>query len=96
MIRLENLLHDAAPDALDGIVRRARELGELTIALRAALDSEAAPHLLAANLRDDGELVLICSTPAWASRIRFDSNALLRTAAQAGAPAERCTIRVRR
>jgi hypothetical protein len=96
MIRLENLLNDGAPDALDGIVRRARELGELTVTLRAALDSEAALHLLAANLRDDGELVLICSTPAWAARIRFDGDTLLRAAAEAGARAERCTVKVRR
>jgi hypothetical protein len=96
MIRLENLLKSGTSDSLEGIVRRARELGELTVALRAALDPEAAPHLLAANLRDDAELVLICSTPAWAARIRFDSEALLRAAEAAGAAAKRCTVKVRR
>lgn len=96
MIRLENLLKSGAPDSLQGIVQRARDLGELTVLLRSALDAEAAPHLLAANLRDDAELVLICNSPAWAARIRFESETLLQAAIKAGAKADRCTVKVAR
>lgn len=96
MIRLENLLKSGAPDSLQGIVQRARDLGELTVLLRSALDTEAAPHLLAANLRDDAELVLICSSPAWAARIRFESETLLQAASKAGVKADRCSVKVLR
>lgn len=96
MIRLENLLKSAALDKLQGVVRRAQDLGALTVALRSALEDEVAPHLLAANLRDDGELVLICSSPAWAARIRFESDTLLDAAEKSGAKADRCSVKVAR
>jgi hypothetical protein len=62
--------------------------------LRSQLSVEAAPHLLGANVRENGELVLICSSSAWASRLRFESDALLRAAQESGVAASSCQVRV--
>lgn len=69
-------------------------MGELTQMLKAGLEPELAQNLLAANLRDDGELVLICSSSAWAARLRFHAQALQEIAASAGARASRCRVTV--
>jgi hypothetical protein len=84
IIRLEKLLKKGAGDALDEIVQRAQKLDELTTALRAVLPADVAQNLVAANLRDNGELVLICASSAWASRLRFESETLIAAARQAG------------
>ena len=65
----------------------------LTDALRAALPEELAAELLSVSIRDQ-ELVLLCSSPAWASRLRFESDALLAAARQRGQVAARCRVRV--
>ena len=83
--RLENLLKTGAGGTLDEIIQRAQNMDELTTALRAELPADAGPNLLAANLREDGELVLICASSAWASRLRFESDKLIKTA-QEGRP----------
>jgi hypothetical protein len=93
---LENLLNPSNDGDLQDIVRRARDMGELAAALAAALPDAQAVGLVAANVKDDGELVVICQSPAWASRLRFETDRLLEAAAAHGTPAERCTIRVAR
>ena len=94
VIRLENLLKTAAGTPLESIVQRAKKMDDLTNRLRAVLGGEASRHLLAANLRDNGELVLICQSPSWAARLRFESEALLAAAADSGAKADRVRVRV--
>ena len=69
-------------------------MGELASALTGALPPELADGIIAANLRDNGELVVICSSSAWASRLRFESERILAVARNAGAAAETCTVRV--
>jgi len=69
-------------------------MGELTTALRAGLAADSRPHLLAANLREDGELVLICSSSSWASRIRFESDTLIEVARKAGLTVNSCRVSV--
>lgn len=96
LTRLEKLLQAPGGSPLRQVVRRARDMDDLAARLRAALDPEAAPHLVAANLRDDGELAVICSSPAWAARLRFESDALLEAARSAGLEAHRCSIKVAR
>jgi hypothetical protein len=92
--RLENLLKKGAGDGLDKIIQRAQKLEELTTALRAELPEEAAPNLVAANLREDGELVLICTSSAWASRLRFESEQLVQTARRLGFMVDRARVTV--
>ena len=67
----------------------------LTDALRARLPEAMATELLSVSVRD-GELVLLCSSPAWASRLRFESDALLAAARELGQVADRCRVRVTR
>lgn len=94
IIRLKNLLRTTASGGLDKIVQRAQKLDGLTAALRAELPDDAAPNLLAASPREDGEMVLICSSSAWASRIRFESENLVAAARRAGFMVERARVTV--
>lgn len=96
LTRLEKLLKGPGRSPLGKVIRRAREMDDLTARLRAALDAEAAPHLVAANLREDGELAIVCSSPAWAARLRFESDVLLQAARSAGLDAQHCSIKVAR
>lgn len=92
--RLENLLNPNADGGLGGIVRRARAMEALASALVDTLPDELAPGILAANVRDDGELVVICPSSAWASRLRFESDALMDAARETGADVKTCTVKV--
>ena len=94
--RLENLLNPRKDGDLAHIVRRAREMGDLASALSRMVSPEEGASILAANVRDDGELVVLCRSPAWASRLRFSADALLEAARAHGAEASRCSVRVAR
>lgn len=93
---LENLLNPNKDGELGDVIRRAREMGELVDALRSSLPEQDAAGIIAANIRDDGELIVMCSSSAWASRLRFASEALMQAARGTGAQANRCTVRVGR
>jgi hypothetical protein len=93
---LENLLNPNKDGDLANIVRRARDMGELASALLRALPAEEGASILSANVRDDGELVILCRSSAWASRLRFSSDALLAAAKTCGAEVSRCSVRVAR
>ena len=93
---LENLLNPSNDGDLGDLVRRARHMDALATVLSDALPPGEGAAILAANLREDGELVVLCESPAWASRLRFSSDALLAAARAHGSAAERCTIRVLR
>jgi len=92
--RLEDLLKTGAGGTLDEIIQRAQNMDELTTALRAELPVDAGENLLAANLREDGELVLICASSAWASRLRFESDKLMEVARTAGLDVKTCRVAV--
>ena len=93
---LEKLLNPSTDGDLAKIVRRAQDMGELASALVRALPADEGAAILAANVRDDGELVVLCQSPAWASRLRFSADALLEAARAHGAAASRCSVRVAR
>jgi len=95
-IKLDKLLNPGAGGSLEKIIQTAQLMETLTAALRASLAADLAPNLLAASLRENGELVVVCGSPAWASRIRFESDALLAAARNAGFDAESVRIRVGR
>lgn len=94
IIRLEKLLRTGSGGALQKIVQRAQNMDDLTTALRAFLPADAQSHLLAANLRENGELVLICSTSSWAARLRFESDQLIEAARMTGAVVNSCKVKV--
>ena len=93
-IELKNLLNPSDDGDLGQIVRRAREMGELTHVLSSALPDEYSGAIVAANLREDGDLVVIASSSAWASRLRYETDALLAAARENGVSAKACRIRV--
>jgi hypothetical protein len=94
--KLENLLKNQPGGSLDKLVQRAQKMDSLTTALQAALPAELAENLVAANINDDGELVLVCRSSAWASRLRFESDTMLKAAREAGEAPVRCLLRVSR
>jgi len=71
-------------------------MDSLTSALQAGLADELAANLIAANIRDDGDLVLVCSSPAWASRLRFEADLLIDIARKTGTDVSGCVVRVTR
>ena len=93
---LGKLLNPSKGGDLAKIVQRAQDMGELASALVRALPPDEGAAVLAANVRDDGELVVLCQSSAWASRLRFSADALLEAAKAQGIDASRCSVRVAR
>jgi len=91
---LKNLLNPCAGGELGDIVKRARKMGELTHILCDGLPDEYVGSIVAANLREDGDLVVIAASSAWASRLRYETDALLDAARKAGLSPGACRIRV--
>jgi hypothetical protein len=91
---LKNILNSSKSRELGDIIRRAREMGELTHVLSKGLPGEYAGAIVAANLREDGDLIVIAASPAWASRLRYETDALLATAREAGLSPTACRVRV--
>ena len=91
---LDKLLNCSEPGALGKVLRRASEMGRLTGLVVDSLPEVDADQIVAANLRDDGELVVVCRTSAWAARIRFDAPQLVGALVRAGYVVEGCTDRV--
>lgn len=90
--KLEKLLRKGSGSSLEKIIQTAQNMDSLTGALQRALDPEIGQNILAANVRENGELVVICSSSAWASRVRFESEALLAATRDSGFDA--ATVRV--
>lgn len=91
---LKNLLNSSNDGELAGVVRRAREMGELTHILSQSLPGEYAGAISAANVRDDGSLVVIAASSAWASRLRYEADRMLDAARAAGNHVSQCLVRV--
>ena len=94
--RLENLLNPNDDGGLGDIIRHARDMGELLQCLQKQLPGESAENILSANVRDDGELVVLASSPAWAAKLRFEADSLMAAARQSGANGTSFKVRVSR
>ena len=92
--KLKNLLNPSNHGDLGDLIKRAKRMGELTEILSNALPESDRSAIVAANIREDGELVVICTSSAWASRLRYETDKLLRAARDSGATAKTCRIRV--
>ena len=92
--KLENLLSPCNDGELGDLISRARHMGELTDILCNALPESDRSAIVAANIREDGELVVICASSAWASRLRYETDKLLEAAKDAGISAHTCRVRV--
>ena len=94
--RLKNLLNPNDDGDLGDIIRHARDMGALVQILLSALPEDHATSIAAANIRDDGQLVILANSSAWASRLRFETDALIAAARETGADVMSCTVRVSR
>ncbi len=94
--KLEKLLNSGSSRNLNKIIQTAQNMDTLTNALQGALEPSLAENVLAANIRENGELVVICASSAWASRVRFESDALLVAAGKAGFKASSIRVSVSR
>ena len=92
--QLGNLLNPKGNGELGDIVKRAREMGELTENLCKILPEDLAGSVVAANIRGESELVLICQSSAWASRLRFEEAALIAAASSLGVNVDKVSVRV--
>jgi hypothetical protein len=92
--KLKNLLNPCNDGDLANLVSRAKRMGELTEILARALPEADRSAIVAANVREDGELVVLCASSAWASRLRYETGVLLDAAREAGIPAQTCRVRV--
>ncbi|MGB5245159.1 MAG: DciA family protein [Woeseia sp.] len=95
IVSLENLLKSGASSRLEKIVQTAKDMGALTQALRDDLGQDLAASLVSASVRED-ELILLCSSSAWAARMRYETEKLLATAKKTGVAASRCQVKVAR
>jgi hypothetical protein len=93
---LQNLLNPNTDGGLGDIIRHARDMGELVHKLQQALPDDMTTSIQSANIRDNGELVILASTPAWAAKLRFEASRLMATARETGADVTSCVVRVDR
>jgi len=96
IIRLDKLLGSQAGGTLSKIIRRAQDMDDLAIRLRAHLDADTAAALLAANVRDNGELVVLARSSAWAGKLRFEAEKLMRAARSDGTTVSSIRVSVKR
>jgi hypothetical protein len=96
IVSLENLLKASNGSPLEQLVRQSEDMQRLTTDLKAGLESGVAIHLSSANLRADGQLVLVADSPAWAARLRFESEKLLELARRNGVKVTACKVIVAR
>lgn len=94
MLLLDKLLKIKAGRGLEKIVQHAQDMDALARRVRAELGSPLAEQVAAVNVRDDGELVIVCRSQAFAARIRFEGDRLLRAARDHGARVTRCRVKV--
>ncbi len=83
-----------AGSAVNDLARRAESAIELAAALRGALPDELAGALQAATLREDGTVVVMAVSPAWAARLRFEADTLLARCRERHPGATRLRVRV--
>lgn len=94
--KLETLLKSSENSSLEKIIQRAQIMDTLTSGIRSGISPDLAENLIAATINDQSELVLICSSPAWASRLRFESETILAQVRESGARATGCVVKVSR
>ncbi len=94
--RIDKLLNSKGGNPLEELVQHAQDMDDLALRVRLSLDPAARDSIAAANLRDDGEMVVVCRSSAWAARLRFESERLMQAARDGGYAVTRCRVRVGR
>ena len=96
IIRLDKLLKSGAGGVLEDMVQTAQYMEKLTSSLKRDLAAELAEQLIAASLREDGELVLVVTSSAWASTFRFETENIMQLLRKTGAEVKTCRVTVSR
>ncbi len=91
---LEKLLNSNNDGGLGDIIRHAQDMGDLVQMLQKALPADQATAIVAANIRDNGELVILAASSAWASRLRYETETLMEAARKTDATVKTCSVRV--
>jgi hypothetical protein len=91
---LEKLLNSNNDGGLGDIIRHAQDMGDLVQMLQKALPADQATAITAANIRDNGELVILAASSAWASRLRYETETLMEAARKTDATVKTCSVRV--
>ena len=94
--KIDKLLNSKGGNALEDLVQHAQDMDDLALRVRLSLDGDMRDSIAAANLRDDGELVVVCRSSAWAARLRFESERLMQAARDGGYSVTGCRVRVGR
>ncbi|HNP63752.1 MAG TPA: DciA family protein [Woeseiaceae bacterium] len=92
--KLTDLLNPCTGGDLAELIGRARQMGALVDILCKSLPESDRAAIVAANVREDGEMIVICASSAWASRLRYENDRLLKAARDAGVKASSCRVRV--
>ncbi|MEQ8205221.1 MAG: DciA family protein [Woeseia sp.] len=95
IIRLDKLLTSSSSGRLDKIIRRARQNQDLTDLIKSNLDKDLAEAVISTTVQKD-ELVVVAASSAWAARLRFEAETLLRAARAHVPEVARCQVRVAR
>jgi hypothetical protein len=93
---LDELLKSSKDKRLAEVIDHARDMGDLVRLLQDALPSEQRPAIAAANIRDDGELVVLASSSAWAARLRYETDVLTAAVKAVGHQVNKVSVRVAR
>jgi hypothetical protein len=81
---------------LSTALKRSAAIGQLTMQLAERLPADMGAAILAAAIGDDGVLTVKTTSSAWASRLRFESAALIDAATAAGHKVRDVKVRVGR
>ncbi len=79
---------------LQALASRAAAAVSLADGLRAALPAALGEHVQGASLREDGTLVVLAASSAWAARLRFEAPLLLDCARRLEPAARSIEVRV--
>jgi len=96
MKSLEKLLKINQDNSLGDVIQHAQDMGDLVQILQDSLPEEQRTAISAANIRENGELVVLAASSAWASRLRYETDRLIAAATAAGKSVDHCTVRVAR
>ena len=93
---LDKLLNSGGNEPLENLIQHAQKMDGLLATVRQALPEVDPREIVAANRREDADLIVVCRSPAWAARLRFESERILQAARLKGHDVSRCRIRVQR
>jgi len=84
----------SADTGLGQLAEAARLRADLGDYLRNRLDPELAAGFMHCNIRDDNQLVVIATSPEWASRLRFEAQQFKSLCHERGIEIDSVTVRV--